>query len=82
LSHRTKGRRLFYDFSQVAHATRLIQSLPDPDETVHCVMDGTFNGIALVPAVIELANKPSEEIIITTLGFNLRNIECLIELAE
>jgi len=82
LSHRTKGRRLFYDFSQVAHATRLIRTLPEPDETVHCVMDGTFNGIALVPAVIELAGKPAEEIIITTLGFNLRNVECLIELAE
>ena len=82
LSHRTKSRRLFYDFSQVAHATRLIKTLPTPDETVHCVMDGTFNGIALVPAIIDLAAVPCENLIITTLGFNLRNIECLIELAE
>lgn len=81
-SHRQRvSRRIFYDFSQVANAVNLIKELPGPDETIHCVMDGTFNGIALVPAVIELAGQPVD-LTITTLGFNLRNIECLIELSE
>jgi len=80
-THRRRvSRRMFYDFSQVANATRLIKQLPAEEETIHCVMDGTFNGIALVPAVLELHGRPVNRLTITTLGFNLRNIECLIEL--
>ncbi len=83
LAVRTKpSQRIYYDFSEVANAIGRIQPLPGPDETVHAIMDSTFKGIDLVPAIIQMANQPAMVVVITTLGFNRRDAACLCELVE
>ena len=82
LAHREKARRrVFYDYSEVQNAVKLIRSLPTRNETIHAVMDSHFKGVDLVPAVLRLAARPARELIVTTLGFNQRDAACLCELA-
>ena len=69
---RTAGRRA-YDLRGVPNAVRLVRPLPVPGETVHAIMGGDFHAWDLVPAIIELATCPFEEIWIATLGFNIAN---------
>lgn len=59
------------DLSRVKAATDQIGSLPGPDESLHCIMGGDFNGLEIVPAIIDLAGEPAETLYLTTLGFNL-----------
>jgi len=75
-------KRIFYDYSEVAFAVKLIAPLPRPGETVHAIMDSHFKGIDLVPAILDLAGRPADELIVTTLGFNRRDAACLCELAQ
>jgi hypothetical protein len=75
-------KRIFYDFSEVEHAISRIVKLPGPNETIHAIMDSTFKGVDLVPAVIKLAKRPCARLTITTLGFNRRDIACIMELKQ
>jgi len=75
-------KRVFYDYSEVNNAVKLLNRLPGPGETIHAIMDSHFKGIDLVPAIINLAQRPAAELIVTTLGFNQRDAACLCELKE
>jgi hypothetical protein len=83
LSFREKPtKRIFYDYSEVENAIRLLTTLPAKGETIHAVMDSHFKGIDLVPAVCRLAKAQAKEVIVTTLGFNRRDAACLCEMKQ
>lgn len=66
-------KRRFYDLKQIPHAVELLRPLPEPNETVHAIMGGDFACWDLVPAILELVDRPALEVVIATLGFNAKN---------
>jgi hypothetical protein len=60
-----------------------IGSLPAPGETVHLLMDATFDGIDLLPAMLDLmAPATVETLHISTLSFNRRVMDRLLALID
>lgn len=57
-----------------AEAARLLERLPAPDESFHCVMAAHVDGWSLVPAVLELCSPAKlRRLWVATLGFNRDN---------
>jgi hypothetical protein len=75
-------RRRFYDLSQVPNAISIIRPLPEPDEVIHAVMDGSFDGWSIIPAIRQLSGQPITELWIATLGFNLTNNQHLCDMLD
>lgn len=73
-------KRVFYDWSKVQMATKLIRTLPKPGETLHCIVNDSFSGGDLVPAIQKLQGQPVRELILTTLGFSTKNIDVLCDM--
>lgn len=71
---RDVSKRTARDFREIAAAAKLIDRLPEREESVHALMRGDFNGWDLVPAVLRLAAPATiAELCVATLGFNFRN---------
>jgi hypothetical protein len=81
LRSRAKYRQMV-DLSKVANAVSQIRSLPKDRGTLHAIMGGDFNGWDLIPAIHRLAKRPIRELIITTLGFNHKNIDQLCAMID
>lgn len=80
---RTRGtRRSMRQLLQVSAAAASIDRLPDPDEAVHMVMDGSFAAWDIVPAALKLAGCDIEEMFVATLGYNCRNARELFALLD
>lgn len=79
----TRARRhVTYDLRNVPNAIALVKPLPRPDEVAHAVMGGDFACWDLVPAILDLAGRPAEELYIATLGFNAQNSWHLCQLLD
>jgi hypothetical protein len=73
---RARYRRSFQVIDRAAKATAQLERLPEPGESVHCVLKGNFPLAAFVPAVIDLTGgEPIERLTIATLGFSKRNVD-------
>ncbi|HQK01302.1 MAG TPA: hypothetical protein PLP12_12575 [Verrucomicrobiota bacterium] len=79
----TRARRhRTYDLRNVPHAVALIKPLPRRGEVIHAVMGGDFAAWDLVPAILDLAARPADELFIATLGFNGTNNGHLCQLLD
>ncbi len=79
----TRARRhRTYDLRNVPNAVALVKPLPRPGEVVHAIMGGDFACWDLVPAILDLAGRPTEELFIATLGFNAQNTWHLCQLLD
>ncbi len=79
----TRARRhRTYDLRNVPNAVALVKPLPRPGEVVHAIMGGDFACWDLVPAILDLAGRPTEELFIATLGFNAQNSWHLCQLLD
>lgn len=80
---RRAAKRDWMQALRVANAAKQLRRLPEPGESIHCVMRGNFNAWDLIPAALELmAPATIQTLRITTLGFNRRNAAQLLELHE
>ena len=79
-TRRQAGRRSLLDLRNARNAAAQLVRLPAPGESIHSIIRGNFDGWYFVPAVIELARRPCDELNIATLGFNQRNADALAEL--
>lgn len=81
--HVTTGHRRSCLDLRAADAAKLIERLPQPDESFHCIVGGTFALFNLTPAVLELAAPERIDALhIATLGFSRQNIEALMQLFD
>ena len=76
----TQHRRRMATLDKVTAAAAQIGNLPGPGEALHCVLNGTFALFDFIPAAIQLAGAPIEELMIATLGFSARNVAALGQL--
>jgi hypothetical protein len=76
-------RRRMVRLVEIRNAAQAIGTLPEPTESVHAVMSGTFDGFAILPGVLTLA-APAKiaELTIATLGFNRRNADELFAMLD
>ncbi|HXT57667.1 MAG TPA: hypothetical protein VN699_03490 [Pirellulales bacterium] len=71
------------DLSRVANAAAHLERLPEPGESIHCVMKGNFDSWDLVPAVLRLAAPATIGYLgVATLGFNARGTAELCRLMD
>lgn len=83
IARRIVSKRTVRDFREITAAAKLIDRLPERDESVHALMRGDFNGWDLVPAVLRLAAPATiAELCVATLGFNFKNAAELLELLD
>lgn len=73
LRRRATSRRMF-NFSAITNAVALLKKLPEAGETFHLAMDTSFNGYDLIAAVIQLADQPCRELVVSTLATNQRAV--------
>lgn len=77
---RRVDRRRFVRLGEIKNAAAALGSLPDSNESIHAVMNGLYDGFAIVSAVLELAAPATiARLTIGTLGFNRRNADELLE---
>lgn len=82
VKRRRTNFRTFLDLSKVASAVRQIRKLPGNEETLHAIMGGDFNAWELVPAIHEILGRRVNDLVITTLGFNHKNIDQLCAMLD
>tara|TARA_R100000808_G_scaffold6864_2_gene20230 strand:+ start:962 stop:1603 length:642 start_codon:yes stop_codon:yes gene_type:complete len=75
-------KRKTFNALKVQNAAKHIRELPCPDEVLHCVMRGNYNGFDLVPAIYRLAHRPLLGLSIATLGFNSSNANGLCDMID
>jgi len=71
-----KQREYHYDLRTAGIAASTL-SLPEPDESLHCVMDGRFHAFDVIIALQKLAGCPIRSLTVSTLGFNRHNLSHL-----
>jgi hypothetical protein len=79
---RTAAARAYLNAMKAANAAKLLEALPPPGGSLHCIMRGHFNAWDLVPSVQRLARCPIRQLHIATLSFNLDNVARLVEMID
>lgn len=80
---RTATKRRFARLELVAQTAKVFGRLPEPGESIHGVMSANYDGWAMVPALLELAEGATlDHLWIATLGFNRDNMESLASLMD
>jgi hypothetical protein len=79
---RRQQRRLTAMLKRTRAATETIERLPTLEESLHCVLDGSFALADFIPAVLALSGQPIDELWIATLGFSKKNVEALAQLVD
>lgn len=74
------AKRYCYDLSASKKALEHVLKLPEPDETLHCLMGGDYRAFDVLLAVAERAGEPMRSLTVTTLGFNRHNIAHLCQM--
>ena len=64
------------------NARQVIGQLPDADHDIVLLMDGTYHGMDIIAAMLDLADCPAVESYIATLGTNKSNIDQLCGLID
>lgn len=83
LRHRQQVRKAGYkDAIGTDNAVAVIGKLPKPGEAVHILTDGTYQGAAAIPAILQLAGATAAEVLIATLSFSRQNVDTLVELID
>lgn len=77
------AKRTARRLGEIANAAREIGSLPDPDESIHLIMHGSYHGWSAVGAILNLARPATiVELVVATLGFNTANARELFGLLD
>jgi hypothetical protein len=75
--------RQFSELKKGQTAADRIGQLPRPGEVMHLLMDATFDGIDLLAGIVKLLEPATvTELLVTTLSFNRRVGERLLELID
>jgi hypothetical protein len=83
LRHRQSVSRARYsDGRGIVAAVAIIGKLPKPGEVIHVLTDGSYQGVDVIPAVLELAGTHAAEVLIATLSFNKSNVDTLTGLID
>ena len=83
MTHRQRVRRSRYsDATATDNAVAIIGKLPKPGEATHILTDGSYQGAAVIPAVLQLAGTHAAEVLIATLSFSKSNVDTLVELID
>ncbi len=77
-----QGKRSVAMLNRRKAAKAALERLPEPGESIHCILRGDFALFDFVPAILELADRPIDSLVIATLGANKRNTEALDELIQ
>lgn len=80
---RRVDRRRMVRLVEIRSAAQAIDALPEPNESIHAVMSGSYDGFAVVPAVLALAAPVTiTALTIATLGFNRANADELFAMLD
>lgn len=80
---RRVDRRRMVRLMEAKSAAQAIGTLPETNESLHAVMAGTYDGFAILPAVLGLAAPATiTRLTIATLGFNRANADDLFGLLD
>lgn len=80
---RKTRKRVYLHGMHIDNAAQMITRLPEPEESIHCVIRGTFHAWDFVPAVLKLAQPARiKRLDIATLSFSNSNAEELISLMD
>jgi hypothetical protein len=83
LQHRQRMKATGYkDAIGTDNAIAIIGKLPKPSEAVHILTDGSYQGAAVIPAILQLAGTNATEVLIATLSFSKANVDTLVELID
>lgn len=77
-----EAKKLTARLTRTRNAVSQIKALPKRDESLHCILNGTFALWDFVPAVLELTGEPIRDLIVATLGFSKNNVAALAELID
>jgi hypothetical protein len=74
--------RTYLDKKRAQDCLEDLVELPRPDQQIHLVSSGNYNGWDIVRAVVALAKRPAKQTTIATLGFNIKNAEDLVRMID
>lgn len=75
-------RRRFINALRAKTAADTLGGIPAAGETWHCLMNGTYDGFDLLPAILDHAGTAVAELRLATLGFNIANATRLLDLMD
>lgn len=76
-------KRSFALLDRSYQTIKQLQRLPEPGESIHCVLTGAYAMFDFIPALIELAGRQRiDQLIIATLSFSRKNVDALMALAD
>lgn len=82
-TRRKATKRQLLHLLHVANAAKQIERLPDPGESIHCIMRGNYHAWDLIPAALKLAAPATiDALYVATLGFNDANARELVGLLD
>jgi hypothetical protein len=68
--------------AQLRSAAEVLPHLPDPGESVHTLLTGTFDFMLVLTCVIQQRPAPCDHLRVTTLAFSRRNVEEMAKLLD
>ena len=74
-------RHSFAVLGRARGAIAQLGRLPEPGETIHCILNGEYCLADFLPAVIELSGAVIDDLHVATLSFSKRNVDALAALA-
>ena len=75
-------RRRMATLNRASKAAEQIGKLPSHGESLHCILNGSFALFDFIPAALQLAGDPIDELVACTLGFSARNVQTLGQLVD
>jgi len=75
-----RGKALIRRMLQFKEASALLECLPGPGQSVHCIMTGRWDFALLLVAIID--QRPAVSLHVGTLAYNRRNVLELVKLLE
>jgi hypothetical protein len=79
---RTATRHSYKSLLMAKRAQAQLERLPDPGESYHLVVAGSYRSWDLVPAILALAARPAVALWIATLSYNRENLQDLLRLSD
>lgn len=74
--------RTFEDWRGRDAAAGQLRRLPAQGATIHAITDGSYRGVDLIPAMLDMGGAVASELIISTLSFSKDNISTLAQLLD
>ncbi len=80
--HRRKVKEIVLNEEGIAAGMEQIKRLPEPGESLHCIMGGHYHGFDVIPIIQRLSGRAIRTLTLATLGFSKKNTQQLCLMAE